>query len=237
MRKIVLLASLLFLLTVALAPIAAQDSSSAYVRVVHLAVNVEEVDVYINGNLRSIGRDLAYGSATSWLIVPAGEFEIAVTPAGRSLTAAIIEPTVLTLEPDSRTTIAAIGDTQSTGVTAHLIAEDYSDLGEFQSRITIFHAIPGEGPVDVWLDGELFRGRMAFPGSLTLLEGGTNDGTTTFDVVAGSYNLAVVPNGLEGPVLIDLTGTEVAAQTYYLVVAALDVDGNPTAIVLAQTAN
>jgi hypothetical protein len=235
MRKLLLLAGFLIIFVLAFAPVMAQ-SSTAYVRIAHFAVNVGEVDVYINGDLRSIGRNVEYGTATSWLVVPAGDFEIAITPEGRSLSAAIIEPTTLTLEPGSRTTIAAVGNTQTTGVNAHLIEENYEGLGEFQSRVTVLHAIPEAGAVDLWLDGELFRGRLAFPGSLTLIDGGTNDGITTFDALEGTYDLAVVPNGLEEP-LIDLSNTELAAQTFYMVVAALDADGNPTAIVLAQPAN
>ena len=235
MRKLLLLVSFLSIFVLAIVPVMAEQTT-AYVRIAHFAVNAGEVDVYINGNLRSIGRNVEYGTATSWLVVPAGEFEIAVTPEGRSLSAAIIEPTTLTLEPNSRTTIAALGNTQTTGVTAHLIEENYDGLGEFQSRVTVLHAIPETGAVDVWLDGELFRGRLAFPGSLILIDGGTNDGVTTFDALEGTYDLAVVPNGLEQP-LIDLGNTALAAQTYYMVVAALDADGNPTAVVLEQTAN
>lgn len=237
MRKLVLLASFLVILLLALVPVSAQGSSSAFVRIAHFAINVDEVDVYINGNLRSIGRDLGYGTATSWLVVPAGDFEIAVTPAGRSLNAAIIETTTLSLEADTRTTIVALGDTRTTGVTAHIIAEDYADLPEYQARVTVLHAIPALGPIDMWADGELFQGRMAYPGSLILLDGGTNDGVTTFDLVEGRYDLTVVPNGQDGPVLIDMSGTEVTAQTFYLVIATLDEEGNPTAVVLVQTAN
>ena len=236
MRKLLITVTLFLLLLLAVTPTMAQESS-AYVRVAHFGINVGDVDVYINGNLRSIGRDVAYGTATGWLVVPAGEFEIAVVPVGRSMNVAIIEPTVLDLEGGSRTTIAAIGDAQTTGITAHLLEEDYDDLPEFQARVTILHAIPSVGAVDVWADGELFRGRLAYPGSLTLLDGGTNDGYATFDLVEGSYDLVVVPNGQEGPVLLDLTNTEVAAQTYYLVVATLDEDGNPTVLVFEQTAN
>lgn len=236
MRKLLITLTLSLLVVLAITPAFAQEST-AYVRVIHLAVNVGDVDVHINGDLRSIGRDIEYGEATSWLIVPAGEFEIAVVPVGRSINSAVIEPTVLELEPGSRTTIAAIGDAQTGDVMAHLIEEDYDGLGEFQSRVTVLHAIPGVDPVDIWADGELFRGRLAYPGTLTLIDGGTNDGVTTFDLIADTYDLVVVPNGLESPVLIDLSNTELAGQTYYFVVAALDDDGNPTALVYEQTDN
>jgi hypothetical protein len=236
MRKLLLLASFLIILVLAFAPVNAQEST-AYVRIAHFGVNVGEVDIYINGDLRSIGRNVEYGTATGWMVVSADTFEIAVTPEGRSLSAAIIEPTTLTLEPGSRTTIAILGNTQTTGVDAHLIEEDYSNLGEFQSRVTVLHAIPETEAIDLWLDGELFRGRLAFPGSLTLIDGGSNDGVTTFDALEGTYDISILPNGLEGEALIDLSDTALAAQTFYLIVAALDADGNPTAVVFPQTAN
>ncbi|MDQ7027268.1 MAG: DUF4397 domain-containing protein [Anaerolineae bacterium] len=237
MRKLVLLASFLVILILAIVPVSAQGGSSAFVRIAHFAINVDDVDVYIDGNLRSIGRDLGYGTATSWLVVPAGDFEFAVTPAGRSMNAAIIESTVVSLEAGSRTTIVALGDTQTTGITAHVITEDYDDLPEFQARVTVLHADPALGAVDLWSDGELFQGRMAYPGSLTLLSGGTNDGVTSFDMVEGRYDFTVVPNGQSGPVMIDMSDTDLTAQTFYFVVLTRDEDGNPSAVVIEQTAN
>jgi hypothetical protein len=237
MRKLLLIASLLLALVILAIPVLAQDiaTGSAYIRIAHYALNTEQVDVYINGEIRGFGRSRDFNSVSGWLVVPEGELTIDVKPAGRSVS--IISET-LTLERESLTTIMAIGDARSTdkaGVTAIVIPETYSDIPQYHARVIIIHAIPGVGPVDVLNSGELFLGRLGYPGSILLNDGSTNDGVTTVDLVAGTYDLVAVPNGQSGPVLLDLNNTVLEEGSTYLVVATVDAEGNPTASVTAST--
>jgi hypothetical protein len=239
MRKLLLIAGLVLAVALLAIPAFAQDSApatgSAYVRVAHYALNADVVDVYINGTLRSFGRDRAAGTVSNWLVVPEGEFTIEVKAAGRSAT---LVSATLDLARESFTTIMAIGDARAqdrSGVSAITIDETYADIPQYHARVIIVHAIPGVGPVDVLNAGELFLGRLGYPGSITLADGGTNDGITSVDLVAGSYDLTVVPNGQSGPVLLDLNNTVLEAGNTYLVVATVDAEGNPTASVTAST--
>jgi len=55
---------------------------------------------------------------------------------------------------------------------------------------------------------------LAFPGKL-----GSNDGLYSLDVSPGSYDFKVVPAGKTTPVVLDLPGTELSADTNYFVAA------------------
>ncbi len=234
MRKILLLLALLGLLAF---PAVAQDdedsdeieTGSAYVRVAHFGVNVGPADVYINGSLRSFGEGREFGTISNWLVVSEGSFTIQVTPAGRPNTV-IIEETELDLERESRTTIAVIGNAQEGDIVPQVIAQDYSELGEFSAKVTVFHAIPDAPAVDILNDGELLLGRLAFPGTLTLQDGGANDGVSDIVVPTGTYDLTVVPNGQSGPVVLDLSGTELEGGTFYFVVAYGTLDDPQVAV-------
>lgn len=242
MRKLTLIL-LVFALALVSGTILAQDEEAeavdsnvgtAQIRFAHLANDVPEADIYIDGELRRPYTAVEFGTVTGWITVPGGVVEVAVVPSGRSIERAVIGPVTLELDRDSRTTVAAIGAAFSVGVDAQLIEEDYEDLPENFARVTIFHAIPDANIVDVLSDGELFIGRIGYPGSITLLNGGTNDGATTVDVVAGTYDLAVVPNGLSGPVILDLSGTEFEAGNYYFVAAAGTADDPQAVVAVAQ---
>ena len=197
-----------------------QYTGQSFIRIAHLAGDVKGADIYIDGVLRRALTDFAYGSITGYLAVPNGPHTLQVVPSGRSEARAVVDAEVM-LEDGAHYTIVAYGNAFSSGVEGAVLMDDRDpEINEGVARVTVFHGIPDAPAVDVVLaDGTLVAGRIGYPGSLTLLNGGTNDGEFTFDVAPGTYDLAVVPNGQAGPVLIDLSGTELAGGTYYFVAA------------------
>jgi hypothetical protein len=236
MRKFTFAFVLLALLAMAL-PVMAQDApntGSAEIRFVHVAQDVDVADIYVNEQLRSFGREVPYGTASGWIRVPAGETELAVVPTGRSYGRAVVGPVTLDIADGSRTTVYVYGAAFSVGVDATVTNPDDSVLAETGARVTVFHGIPGVGPVDIYASGTtLVQGRIGYPGDILLANGGTNDGEVTFDVPAGTYDLTVTPNGDPGTVLIELPDTTLEAGMKYLVVAAI-IDGEPSVIVTAS---
>jgi uncharacterized surface protein with fasciclin (FAS1) repeats len=95
-----------------------------------------------------------------------------------------------------------------------IVAEDYSPIADGNTRVTVFHAIEDAPAVDVRAGGSVVIPQLAFPGTL-----GSNDGAFTLNVPAGSYDIQVTPAGVSTPVVIDLPGTELAANTNYFVAA------------------
>ncbi|MCA9889642.1 MAG: fasciclin domain-containing protein [Anaerolineae bacterium] len=197
-----------------------QFTGQSFVRIAHLAGDVGGADIYIDGVLRRALTDYAYGSVTGFFAIPNGPHTIQVVPNGRPVARAVVDEEI-TFEDGAHYTVVAYGNAFSTGVEAAVLMDDRDPaVSEGAARVSVFHGIPDAPAVDVVTsDGTLVAGRIAYPGTLTLANGGTNDGEFSFDVVAGTYDLAVVPNGQGGPVLIDLSGTELAGGTYYFVAA------------------
>ncbi len=187
-------------------------SQYANVRVAHFSPDTPAVDIYVNGEVAIAG--LEFPTITDWVTLEPGDYEIAVAPAGTSLEEAAIGPATLTFEGDTFTTVAAVGSLENGTLAPAVISEDLSGLAEGSARVTVFHAIEDAPAVDVLAGGAPIVSQLAYPGTL-----GSNDGLFTLDVPAGSYDLAVVPSGATEPVVIDLTGTELAADTYYFVAA------------------
>lgn len=197
-----------------------QYTGQSFIRIAHLAGDVNGADIYIDGVLRRALTDFAFGGITGYLAVPNGPHTIQVVPTGRNQGRAVVDAELM-LEDGAYYTIVAYGNAFSSGVEGAVLMDDRDpEINEGAARVTVFHGIPDAPAVDVVLaDGTLVAGRIGYPGSLTLLDGGANDGAFSFDVAPGTYDLAVVPNGQSGPVLIDLSGTELAGGTYYFVAA------------------
>jgi uncharacterized surface protein with fasciclin (FAS1) repeats len=207
---------------------AEEEVEYANVRVGHFSPDTPAVDIYVNGEVAI--PELAFPTLTDWVTLPAGDYEIAVAPAGTSLEDAAIGPATLTFAADSFTTIAAIGSLEAGTLAPAIIPEALNELAEGSARVTVFHAIEDAPAVDVLAGGAPVVRQLAYPGTL-----GANDGVFSLDVPAGSYDIAVVPSGATEPVVIDLSGTELAADTFYFV-AAVGTLAEPQVVVAATSA-
>jgi hypothetical protein len=114
-------------------PIAGQ----ARVRVAHFSPDAPAVDIFLNG-ARSPVQGLSYLSATGYLDVPPGSYEVGVAPAGGSP----IYSTTLTIEAGKVTpTVDAIYPT---------------------ALVRLLHAVPDAPAVDIYLDGQLTAAGVRF---------------------------------------------------------------------------
>ena len=199
--------------------------SSAHIRAAHFSPDAGLVDVYVNGEVALA--DVDFPVISDWMEVEAGTYSVAVAPAGTSLDDAVIGPADITLEAGDWITVAAIGGVGNGTLGPAIINEDFSDLGEGDARVNVFHAIEGAPAVDVFAGGDVIIPQLAYPGDL-----GDNDGLFSIDVPAGTYDLSVVASGTTTEIL-DLSGTELSANTIYFVAAV----GTPDApqVALAAT--
>lgn len=190
--------------------------ATANVRVAHLSSDARTVDVYVDGAV--VAQQIVFKEITDWLTIPAGTHEVAVTPTGLALSAdvtegettetvsnAIIGPVELDFEAGSWTTVAAIGSRADGSLTAEVIDEAFTAIDQNESRLMVFHAIPGAPAVDVLVNGEAVVSNVAF-------------GETATAMVSGNtVDLAVVPAGETDPVLVDLPRTTIRSYRFYLV--------------------
>ncbi len=108
-------------------------------RVVHAAPYAGFVDVYANGEL--FARNLAFGSATDFKAIPAGDYTITLNPAG---TTTVAQTVTVTLPGDSSRqanayTAVAYGGTQSTPPGVSLVESNLESVDSRTARLSIFN--------------------------------------------------------------------------------------------------
>jgi hypothetical protein len=181
--------------------------SEAQVRVLHASPDAPAVDVYVDGDLTL--ENVPFFTASQYLSLPAGSYQIQVTPTGESPDAAVIDAEA-TVEGGMAYTIAATGLVANIQPT--IIVDDLSAPADGQAKVRVYHFSPDAPAVDVRLaDGTVLISSLAFP-----------DASEYLEVPAGSYDLQVVPAGADD-VVIDLPGTTLEAGNIYSVFAANEV--------------
>lgn len=129
----------------------------ARVRVMHLGVGAPAVDVFANGE-GPVFEGLEFRNSTEYAEVPAGDYTFDVAVSGDPATDAVLSP-MLTLDPSTSYTAVAIGDLAMTdgapGLQAIALVDDAEGIDAANVRITVIHAAPAIGQVDIWeISGE-----------------------------------------------------------------------------------
>jgi len=206
-RKLFVLSLIAMLMALALVPATFAQSGTAKVRVVHASPDAPAVDVYINGAKTLSG--VTFFTASDYLDLPAGTYQVQVTPAGQPASAAVIDASA-TIEAGKAYTIAATGLLADIGPT--IVVDDLTAPAAGNAHVRVYHFSPDAPAVDVQLkDGTKLIEGLAFPGASDYLP-----------VPAGSYDLQVVPAGAS-TVVIDLPGTSLEAGKIYSVFATGEV--------------
>jgi SH3-like domain-containing protein len=196
------IAVLAFALALSLTSLLFAQSGNTQVRFVHVLSGAGAVDVYINNIPAVVGLD--YGQASTYLTVPAGDHQVAVTASGTT--------TPLWQQPFAATDDSAFTMVVSSTSPLQFFAyqDDLSSLGLGETRITAIHAIPDAPAVDVVLED----GRAVIAGL------GYNQPYGTLDLPSLAYPLAIVPTGASiGEAVIPVTPFALNAGSSYAVVA------------------
>ncbi len=206
-RNLFALSLIALLMALAMAPAAFAQSGMAMVRVIHASPDAPAVDVYVNGD-RALS-NVPFFTASDYLELPAGTYQVQVTPAGQPASAAVIDASA-TIEAGKAYTIAATGAVANIAPT--IIEDNLSAPAAGQAHVRVYHFSPDAPAVDVQLaDGTKLIEGLAFP-----------DASDYLPVPAGSYDLQVVPAG-GSDVVIDLPGTALEAGRIYSVFATNEV--------------
>lgn len=207
MRKLIVLGLTAALMALALIPSAFAQAGTAKVRVIHASPDAPAVDVFVNGN-RAL-TNVPFFTASDYLDLPAGTYQIQVSPTGQPASAAVIDASA-TIEAGKAYTIAATGPVAEIKPT--IIVDDLSAPASGNAKIRVYHFSPDAPAVDVKpAGGSALIAGLAFPNASDYLE-----------VPAGSYDLQVTPAGASA-VVIDLPGTAVEAGKIYSVFATNNV--------------
>ena len=190
------------------------------INVVHASPDAPAVDVYLDGTKALEG--LAFGSASGWVAVPAGDHQVQVVPAGGDVASAVIDAPV-TLEGGAGYLVAATGPVAS--IAPQIYQVDLSDLASDSARVRVIHTSPDAPAVDIAVKGgDVLIPNLAFPNASDYLV-----------VPAGSYDLEVRPTGTMD-VALALDGVALEAGMVYDVFAIGTIaDGTLSVLVVPST--
>jgi uncharacterized protein YraI len=169
---------ILFVLSLGGMTTLAQSGDNALVRFVHAIPGASAIDVYTNDQLTV--SNLAFGQATEYINLPAGESSLTVTQTG--VTSPLWEQ-VITPGAGQSLTMVVSSFTDPVAFTAFEDILDSLPLGK--ARFTVIHAIADAPPVDILLDD----------GRPVLLQVTYNQAAGTLDIPVFPYNMVVVPSG------------------------------------------
>jgi hypothetical protein len=206
-RRATITLSAAAMLVAAFAGPASAQADEGTVTVVHGVPDLT-VDVYVNGEVTL--EDFEPGTITDPLTLPAGDYELEVRPAGE--------------DPESDPAIsgnATLLAGANASIVAHLNADGEPTLSTFvnktgeigagDARLTVRHTAAAPA-VDILADGS------------ALVSGLANPDEATTEVPAGTYKVAVAPEGTTDPVIgpTDLTLDEGTGYFVYAIGSADD---------------
>ncbi len=187
----------------------------ACVNVIHASPDAPAVDVYVDG--AKALENLAFGQASGWVALAAGEHQVQVTATGGQPDQAVIDAKV-TLEAGAAYEVAATG--LLANITPQIYQVDLSMLEQNQARVRVIHTSPDAPAVDIAVKGgDVLIANLAFPNASDYLE-----------VPAGSYDLEVRAAGTT-TVALELPGVKLDPTMVYDVFAIGQL-GNKTLTVL-----
>ena len=168
---------------------ASAGASDALVRVAHLASDVPNVDVYVDGEPVAELTDVPYGTVSGYLPLPAGTHQVTVYATGDTSTPVI--DTTVEVAGGLPYTIAAIGLVEDGSLTAQVYEDDLRAPAAGDAKLRVVHASPDAGPVDVVpRGGDPLVEALTYPDASPYAE--VPAGTYTLDVNAAGTNQAAI---------------------------------------------
>jgi Domain of unknown function (DUF4397) len=224
-RLLMLLAASALMLgipTAATAFAASAATGTGWIRLAHLSPNTPAVDVYLysfgNSNAEIVLHHVAYGTVSPYEAVSAGDYSVAMRPAGASAASQPVLSTSVTIKAGHAYTVAGMGP--ESGLRLQVLDDELTTpMG--LSRVRVIQASLKEQTVTVTLGSTVLASGLAFahvssyqtvrPGSHTVTvtsSGGVAHSSVT--LVAGTVHTLVVldgANGLEVVSLEDASGS------------------------------
>lgn len=187
----------------ALSIVPAFAAGDAKIRVIHASPDAPAVDVYANGN--KVLSNVPFFTASDYLTVPAGSYDLKVTPAGAT-EPAVIDAKGVQLGAGKAYTVAATGKLAS--IKPVIFEDNLAAPAAGKAHVRVYHLSPNAPAVDVKVaNGPTLISNLAFEKASNYLP-----------VDAGTYNLQVTPTG-SSTVVLDLAGTALEAGKIYDVFA------------------
>ncbi|WP_150912712.1 DUF4397 domain-containing protein [Marinobacter halotolerans] len=203
--------------------------NTAEVRVVHGVEDVA-VDVFVDGD--AVASNFMYTNVSGYLVVPAGDRDVAVAPAGQGVGNALASLSdTLTVERGESYTVIAAGDSNNLSDTQLIVLGDRrSASDDTQADVRLVHAAaaPGAQPVDIFV---LPAGQAPVVGDDTFGDVVIGQDTGYTSLPPASYDVTISPDGTTTPA-ISVPGLSLAAGDVKTAIAIGASDGTLDALLL-----
>lgn len=177
---------------------------AALVQVAHGSPDAPAVDVYANDTL--IVPALELGELTGHLAVPAGDYTLALRPAGTAATDEPVAQASVTLEADTATTVVAVGQAADETLALTAFADTIADVDPTMARLTVVNAVP-DAPVSVTLSNDSVLTTSLANAAQSMV----------MDVAPGNYMVFPSVELADSPVSLVVPETTYVGGTYYTV--------------------
>ena len=194
--------------TASAAPAAA--SSTGWIRLAHLAPDTPAVDVYLysfgNADTRIVLHHVTYGTVSAYQTVPAGDYSIAMRPAGEAAGRPPMLSASTWVKAGAAYTAAAVGP--ASGLRLQVLTDELTAPGG-KALVRVVQASLKQPQVSVSWDGKVIAGALRFPAvtsyqavppgteHVTARAGG-QDAASAVTLAEGSIDTLVVLDGAKG---------------------------------------
>jgi hypothetical protein len=123
------------------------------VRVIHMSPDAPNVDVYVDGIDDAVVTDLSFPNTTAYLDLDVGTYTFRVAPTGTSADDAVLVFEDVEVTTALKLTAGAYNEVAS--LEGFALVDDSEGLADTDLRVTVIHAAPAVGSVDIWeISGE-----------------------------------------------------------------------------------
>jgi hypothetical protein len=226
-RIVTLVAASALLLGFPLAAAAAASSATTgtgWIRLAHLSPNTGAVDVYLysfgNSSAHIVLHHVAYGTVSSYEAVSAGDYSVAMRPAGATAASQPVLSTSVTIVAGHAYTVAGVGP--RSGLRLQVMDDDLTTPAG-KALVRVIQASLKQPSVGVSWDGTVVTSKLAFdsmtsyqavtPGMETISVTGTGAGQdvrSRITLAAGTVHTLVVLDGASG---LEIANLEDAAAS------------------------
>jgi len=187
-------------------------TGTGWIRLAHLSPNTPAVDVYLysfgNSNAKIVLHHVAYGDASPYETVTAGDYSVAMRLAGASPSTAPVLSTGVTIAAGHAYTVAGMGP--ESGLRLQVLDDDLTTPSG-QALVRVIQASLKDQVVKVTYGSTVLASSLAFatvtsyhtvtPGTVTVaVSAGAGDANTSVTVAAGTVHTLVVLDERAGPV-------------------------------------
>lgn len=208
----------------ATASAATGGASTGWIRLAHLAPDTPAMDVYLysfgNPDSRIVLRHVSYGAVSAYQTVPAGDYSVAMRPAGTAASSPPVLSASTWVRAGDAYTAAAVGP--GSGLRLQVLHDDLTAPGG-KALVRVIQASLKQPQVTVSWNGKVIASKLAFP-SVTSYQAvppgtqhvavtaGRQDAAAAVTLAKGSIDTLVVLDGAKGLEVTDLEDAAGSSQ-------------------------